>query len=129
MSYVPLVNVLVRDYDEAIGFYTAAFGLELLEDVDQGEGKRWVVVGSRSRGAGLRLARAKENQRDLVGRQSGDGVGFFLHVEDFDAALERALRHGAVPCEEPRSEAHGRVVILKDVYGNKWDVIRPAGGA
>ncbi|MPV36780.1 VOC family protein [Georgenia subflava] len=128
MSHVALVNVLVRDYDEAIAFYTRAFGLELLEDSPQGGGKRWVVVGSRSRGAGLRLAVAKPGQRELVGRQNGDGVGFFLHVTDLDAVLAAALGHGAVATEEVREEPHGRVVILEDLYGNKWDVIEPPTG-
>ncbi|KAE8764034.1 VOC family protein [Georgenia thermotolerans] len=127
MPHVALVNVLVHDYDEAIAFYTGAFGLRLLEDSPQGGGKRWVVVGSPDDGAGLRLAQAtREAQRARVGNQAGDGVGFFLHVEDFDATLERALAHGAVATEEPRQEPHGRVIILEDLYGNRWDVIEPA---
>jgi predicted enzyme related to lactoylglutathione lyase len=129
VPHVALVNVLVRDYDEAIAFYTGAFALELLEDTPQGGGKRWVVVGSPDGGAGLRLALAtKEAQRARVGNQAGDGVAFFLHVEDFDAALDRALAHGAVATEEPRNEPHGRVIILEDVYGNRWDVIEPTDG-
>ncbi len=124
-----MVNLLVREYDEAIAFFTNAFGLELLEDTPQGPTKRWVVVGSRAAGAGLRLALAtSESQLARVGNQSGESVGFFLHVEDFEATLERALAHGAVACEEPRHEAHGRVIILADLYGNRWDVIEPPAG-
>ncbi|GAA3511481.1 VOC family protein [Georgenia daeguensis] len=126
MAHVALVNVLVRDYDEAIAFYTRAFGLDLLEDSPQGGGKRWVVVGSRDGGAGLRLAVAKPGQEALVGRQNGDAVGFFLHVEDLDTTLAQALAHGAVPTEKIREEPHGRVIILEDLYGNRWDVIQPA---
>ncbi|WP_448072260.1 VOC family protein [Georgenia yuyongxinii] len=130
MPHVALVTVLVRDYDEAIAFYVGALGLELLEDSPQGDDKRWVVVGSRTHGAGLRLALAtKEAQLARVGNQGGDGVAFFLHVEDFDTAVARALAHGAVATEEPRDEPHGRVVILEDLYGNRWDVIEPAGDA
>jgi predicted enzyme related to lactoylglutathione lyase len=130
VPHVALVNVLVRDYDEAIAFYTGAFGLEVLEDSPQGGAKRWVVVGSRTGGAGLRLALAtKEAQLARVGNQSGDGVAFFLHVEDFAATLERALARGAVATEEPRDEPHGKVIILEDLYGNRWDVIEPAGDA
>ena len=126
VPHVAMVNVLVRDYDEAIAFFTGAFGLDLLEDTPQDGGKRWVVVGSRSAGAGLRLALAtSESQLARVGNQSGTSVGFFLHVEDFDATLRRALTHGAVACEEPRDEPHGRVIILADLYGNRWDVIEP----
>jgi predicted enzyme related to lactoylglutathione lyase len=127
MARVALVNVLVRDYDEAIAFYTRAFGLELLEDSPQGAGRRWVVVGSRDGGAGLRLAVAKPAQEALVGRQNGDSVGFFLHVDDLDATLAQALAHGAVPTEEIRDEPHGRVIIVEDLYGNRWDVIQPDG--
>ena len=126
MARVALVNVLVRDYDEAIAFYTRAFGLDLLEDSPQGGGKRWVVVGSIDGGAGLRLAVAKPDQEGLVGRQNGDGVGFFLHVEDLDATLAAAVAHGAVPTESIREEPHGRVIIVEDLYGNRWDVIQPA---
>ena len=126
MARVALVNVLVRDYDEAIAFYTRAFGLDLLEDSPQGGGKRWVVVGSPDGGAGLRLAVAKPAQEGLVGRQNGDGVGFFLHVEDLDATLAAAVAHGAVPTESIREEPHGRVIIVEDLYGNRWDLIQPA---
>jgi predicted enzyme related to lactoylglutathione lyase len=126
MARVALVNVLVRDYDEAITFYTRAFGLELLEDTPQGGGKRWVVVGSHDGGAGLRLAVAKPEQAELVGRQNGTSVGFFLHVDDLDATLAQAVAHGAVATEGIREEPHGRVVILEDLYGNRWDVIQPA---
>jgi len=129
MARVALVNVLVRDYDEAIAFYTRAFGLDLLEDSPQGGGKRWVVVGSPDGGAGLRLALAKPALAQLVGRQNGDSVGFFLHVDDVDATLAAAVAHGAVPTEEIRHEPHGRVVIVEDLYGNRWDVIQPTGQA
>ncbi|WP_447925299.1 VOC family protein [Georgenia muralis] len=126
MTHVPMVTVLVRDYDEAIAFYTRAFGLSLLEDTAQGGGKRWVVVGAPGRGAGLRLALARTpEQLARVGDQLGGGVGFFLHVEDFDATLAAALAAGAEAMEAPRDEPHGRVVILRDLYGNLWDVIAP----
>lgn len=125
MSRLALVNVLVRDYDEAVEFYTRGFGLELLEDTDQGGGKRWVVVGDPARGAGLRLAVATPDQEPLVGAQCGDSVAFFLHVEDLGATMAAALAAGAAATEEPREEPHGRVVILRDLYGNKWDVIEP----
>ena len=126
MTHVPMVTVLVRNYDEAISFYTRAFGLDVLEDTPQGAGKRWVVVGAPSRGAGLRLALARTpEQLARVGDQHGGGVGFFLHVEDFDATLTAALEAGAEATETPRDEPHGRVVILRDLYGNLWDVIAP----
>jgi predicted enzyme related to lactoylglutathione lyase len=126
VSVLALSTILVRDYDEAVAFYTAGLGLEVLEDNPQAGGRRWVVVGSRAGGGALRLALARTpEQQARVGDQCGGAVAFFLHVEDLDAALAAAVAHGAVATEEPRDEPHGRVVIVEDPYGNRWDVIQP----
>lgn len=123
---VATVAVLVDDYDRAIGFYRDALGLTLLEDTDMGSGKRWVVVGGDG-GARLLLAKASgEEQRAAIGRQAGGRVGFLLETDDFAAAHERMIRHGAKFLEAPRHERYGTVAVFEDVYGNKWDLIEPA---
>ena len=124
MSALTLTSLLVRDYDEAIAFFTGALGFELREDVDQGS-KRWVVVAPPGgRGGGLLLARAaNEQQLARVGDQTGGRVFLFLEVDDFDAAYARLQAHGARFTEEPRHEVYGTVVVFLDLYGNKWDLI------
>lgn len=124
MSALTLTSLLVRDYDEAIAFFTGALGFELREDLDQGS-KRWVVVAPPGgRGGGLLLARAaNEQQLARVGDQTGGRVFLFLEVDDFDAAYARLQAHGARFTEEPRHEVYGTVVVFLDLYGNKWDLI------
>ena len=124
MSALTLTSLLVRDYDEAIAFFTGALGFELREDLDQGS-KRWVVVAPPGgRGGGLLLARAaNEQQLARVGDQTGGRVFLFLEVDDFDAAYARLQAHGARFTEEPRHEVYGTVVVFHDLYGNKWDLI------
>jgi catechol 2,3-dioxygenase-like lactoylglutathione lyase family enzyme len=129
MSHIALVTLVVRDYDEALSFYTGALGFELVEDTDRGDGSRWVVVRPRgaAAGTGLLLARAKDKgQRASVGAQTGGRVGFFLHTEDFAADHARMLAAGVRFLEEPRHESYGSVVVFEDLYGNRWDLLQPA---
>ena len=132
MSSIALVTLVVRDYDEAIAFYTDALGFELVEDTDRGDGSRWVVV--RPRGgvgglgnAGLLLARARgPEQESSVGAQTGGRVGFFLHTEDFARDHARMTAAGVKFQEEPRHEPYGSVAVFVDLYGNRWDLLQPA---
>ena len=129
MSHIALVTLVVRDYDEAISFYTDALGFELLEDTDRGDGSRWVVVRPRGagEGTGLLLARAKgDDQGSRVGAQTGGRVGFFLHTEDFAGDHERMRAAGVTFLEEPRHEVYGSVAVFEDLYGNRWDLLQPA---
>ena len=120
-----LVALLVRDYDEAIDWYERALGFRLAKDEDQGCGKRWVVIEDQT-GRGLLLAKAKKPEElAAVGNQFGGRVGLFLEVEDFDAALERLKSAGARFDEQPRDEPYGKVVVFRDLYGNRWDLIEP----
>lgn len=121
------VTFLVRDYDEAIAFFTGRLGFELREDTPLGGGKRWVRVVPRGGGTGLLLARAATpEQAAAVGRQGGGRVFLFLETDDFarDHAAMRAAGVGFE--EEPRREAYGIVAVFRDLYGNKWDLIQPA---
>ncbi|MGA4954341.1 VOC family protein [Streptomyces lavendulocolor] len=129
MSHIALITLVVRDYDEAISFYTRALGFDLVEDADRGGGSRWVVVRPRGAGAGtgLLLARAVgEAQERSVGAQTGGRVGFFLHTEDFAGDRERMLAAGVRFLEEPRHEPYGTVAVFEDLYGNRWDLLQPA---
>src|SRR5688572_9344808 len=117
-----LITLLVRDYDEAIAWYTRALGFRLVTDEDQRGGKRWVVIGDES-GRSLLLARArKAEELAAVGNQFGGRVGFFLHVDDFGAAYRRLAEANARFDEQPRDEPYGKVIVFRDLYGNRWDL-------
>ncbi|MEU7281535.1 VOC family protein [Streptomyces sp. NPDC045431] len=128
-SYIALVTLVVRDYDEALAFYTGALGFELVEDSPRPDDGRWVVVRPRGAGAGtgLLLARAAgEEQEASVGAQTGGRVGFFLHTGDFAADHARMRAAGVRFLEEPRHEPYGTVAVFEDLYGNRWDLLQPA---
>ena len=117
---------LVRDYDEAIAWFTRCLGFELAEDLDMGGGKRWVVVRPpSSAGAALLLAKAIGEQANAIGRQAGGRVFLFLETDDFDSAYQRMTREGVTFREAPRVESYGKVVVFEDLYGNPWDLIEP----
>jgi catechol 2,3-dioxygenase-like lactoylglutathione lyase family enzyme len=123
---IATVALVVRDYDEAIAWYRRALGFDLLADVDQGGGKRWVVVGTAS-GPGLLLARAATPaQEQRIGDQTGGRVFLFLHTDDFARDHAGFIERGVVFREAPRHEAYGTVAVFEDLYGNLWDLIEPA---
>jgi catechol 2,3-dioxygenase-like lactoylglutathione lyase family enzyme len=123
--YVAMIAVLVRDYDEAIAWYRDALGFALLEDDDRGGGKRWVRMAPAGNAQfSLLLARATTPaQTAAIGNQHGGRVGFFLHTDDFARDHARLSAAGARFEESPRHEAYGTVVVFKDLYGNRWDLI------
>jgi len=123
---VATVSLLVHDYDTAIRFFTTALRFVLLDDLDQGAGKRWVVVAPPGgQGASLLLARAvTPQQQALVGGQGGGRVWLFLHSDDFWSDHAHMSAHGAQFLETPRVEPYGTVAVFSDLCGNKWDLIQ-----
>ena len=119
------VSLLVKDYDEAITFYTQKLRFELVEDTDLGDGKRWVVVRPPNAVEScLLLAKAATpEQEKCVGNQTGGRVFLFLHTDDFWRDYADMRARGVVFCEEPRMESYGTVVVFEDLYGNKWDLL------
>jgi catechol 2,3-dioxygenase-like lactoylglutathione lyase family enzyme len=122
-----LFALLVADYDTAIDFFTRALRFTLVEDTDQGGGKRWVVVAPPGgQGGALLLARAVgDRQRAQVGDQFGGRVGLFLHTDDFATQHAHMLAHGVQFAEAPRHEPYGTVAVFTDLCGNRWDLIQP----
>jgi catechol 2,3-dioxygenase-like lactoylglutathione lyase family enzyme len=119
------IAIVVRDYDEAIAYYTRVLGFELTEDDPRGPGKRWVLVRPRGdRGASLLLAKAANaEQTSRIGNQTGGRVFLFLHTDDFQRDYAAYSAQGVKFVEQPRYEEYGTVVVFEDLYGNKWDLI------
>jgi len=128
VTVLELVAIVVNDYDPAIAFFVDVLGFELVEDspsvTNDGRPKRWVVVRPPGAQTGILLARADGNdQRAIVGHQVAGRVGFFLRVDDFAATYERMRRAGVEFVAAPRDEPYGRVVVFKDIAGNRWDLL------
>jgi catechol 2,3-dioxygenase-like lactoylglutathione lyase family enzyme len=126
--HLPLVAIVVEEYEPAIEFFVGTLGFELVEDspslTNDGRPKRWVVVRPPGAETGLLLARADGPvQAAVVGNQFAGRVGFFLRVDDFDAAIARMAAAGVEFVGEPRVEPYGRVVVFVDIAGNRWDLL------
>jgi catechol 2,3-dioxygenase-like lactoylglutathione lyase family enzyme len=120
------VTYAVRDYDEAISWFTNVLGFVLQEDLVLGDGKRWVRVSTPGGETSLLLAKADgANQLAAVGQAAGGRVGFFLHVENFEVMHSQLLARGVQFRELPRHESYGTVAVFDDLYGNGWDLIGP----
>jgi catechol 2,3-dioxygenase-like lactoylglutathione lyase family enzyme len=120
------IALVVRDYDEAIEFYTKKLHFRLVEDTDQPEQeKRWVVVSPPgSRETSLLLARAaKPEQETFVGNQTGGRVFLFLNTDDFWRDYNDMVARGITFVREPKKESYGTVAVFEDLYGNLWDLI------
>jgi len=126
---IATVSFLVRDYDEAIRWFTEALRFRLIEDTPLGDGKRWVLVAPPgSTGARLLLAKAANaEQAAFIGHQGGGRVFLFLETDDFGRDYEEMLARGVTFREAPRHESYGTVVVFEDLYGNNWDLIQPSG--
>ena len=120
------VALVVRDYDEAIEFFTLKLNFRLVEDIYQAaQDKRWVVVAPPgSKGSTLLLARASnKGQEAFVGNQSGGRVFLFLSTDDFWRDYKAMLKAGIEFVREPKTEDYGTVAVFEDLYGNLWDLI------
>ncbi|HSK21614.1 MAG TPA: VOC family protein [Egicoccus sp.] len=125
---IDLVTIVVEDYDAAIEFFVGTLGFELVSDspalTNDGRPKRWVVGRPPGSATGILLARADgDDQATAVGRQVAGRVGFFLRVDDFDAAHARMAAAGVEFVTPPRDEPYGRFAVFLDIAGNRWDLI------
>jgi catechol 2,3-dioxygenase-like lactoylglutathione lyase family enzyme len=128
---VALITIVVDEYEPAIEFFTDILGFDLVEDspslTNDGRPKRWVVVRPPNAETGLLLARADSpRQAATVGNQVAGRVGFFLRVDDFDAAHQRMAAAGVEFVTAPRTESYGQVAVFLDIAGNRWDLLGPA---
>jgi catechol 2,3-dioxygenase-like lactoylglutathione lyase family enzyme len=125
------VTLVVRDYDEAITFFTQSLGFDLIEDSSskdrQDRDKRWILVappGSRS--TQILLAKASNaEEAALIGNQTGGRVFMFLHTDDFWRDYKVMIEKGVKFVREPKEEKYGTVAVFEDLYGNRWDLLQP----
>jgi catechol 2,3-dioxygenase-like lactoylglutathione lyase family enzyme len=121
------IALVVRDYDEAIAFYTNKLHFTVVEDTYQPEqDKRWVVVAPPgSRGTTLLLARASTPEQELcVGNQAGGRVFLFLHTDDFWRDYHAMVSQGVTFVRAPKQAPYGMVAVFEDLYGNRWDLVQ-----
>ena len=119
-----MITIVIDDYDAAISHYVNDLGFMLMEDEEMTPEKRWVVVAPSEEGARILLAKAANDQQRLaIGNSTGGRVGFFLFTTNFRQTYEKYSSRGIKFIESPRQETYGQVVVFKDMYGNKWDLI------
>lgn len=119
-----MIAIVVDDYDSAIAHYTNDLGFTLIEDKALSPEKRWVVIAPSSSGARILLAKAANGQQEAaIGNSTGGRVGFFLYTDNFTETYQNYLERGIEFIEQPRNESFGQVVVFRDKYGNKWDLI------
>ena len=119
-----MIAIVIDDYDLAISHYVNDLGFTLIEDKEMTPEKRWVVVAPGKDGAKILLAKAaNDQQRAAIGNSTGGRVGFFMYTTSFNETYETYSSRGIEFIETPRQEAYGQVVVFKDKYGNKWDLI------
>jgi len=121
------ITLVVRDYDEAIEFYTKKLHFDLIEDTPLSETKRWVLVRPKgTEGCRLLLAKAKNNSEEKsIGNQTGGRVFLFLHTDHIERDYQNLLDHGIKIVRSLTKEPFGTVAVFEDLYGNLWDLIQP----
>ena len=124
MNTLGMITIVVDDYDVAIKHYVEDLSFMLIEDTALSPEKRWVVVAPSNEGAKILLAKAaNEAQTAAIGNSTGGRVGFFMYTNKFNETYDLYKSNGIEFVENPRQEKYGQVVVFKDRYGNKWDLI------
>jgi len=126
-QHIAHITLLVRDYDEAIQFYTGKLHFTLVEDTVLSETKRWVLIAPKGSGeCCLLLAKAANMEQEArIGDQTGGRVFLFLYTDNFWTDYETMVKEGVEFVREPKVETYGTVAVFKDLYGNLWDLLEP----
>ena len=126
-QHIAHIALLVKDYDEAIQFYTGKLHFTLVEDTVLSETKRWVLVAPKGSGeCCLLLAKAANMEQEArIGDQTGGRVFLFLYTDNFWTDYETMVKEGVEFVREPKVETYGTVAVFKDLYGNLWDLLEP----
>lgn len=126
-QFISQISLLVKDYDEAIKFYTQKLGFELIEDTQRSPEKRWVRIKPKGEGeATLLLAKAKnDEQLAHVGNQTGNRVFLFLNTDNIARDYALLLKNNVTVVRPPTEADFGKALVFADLYGNLWDLIEP----
>ena len=128
MQKIAHIALVVRDYDEAVAWFTQQLGFALIVDTDMGGCKRWVLVAPSGGGTQLLLAKAVGAEQDSrIGDQTGGRVFLFLETDDFARDYEAYKARGVVFVRPPSVESYGTVAVFEDICGNRWDLIERTG--
>lgn len=126
-QHIAQITLLVKDYDEAITFYTQKLNFILIEDTRLSDTKRWVLVAPKGNGqCRLLLAKAvSAEQKSCIGNQTGGRVFLFLYTDDFWRDYNYMIEKNVNFTRPPLKESYGTVAVFQDLYGNLWDLIEP----
>lgn len=126
-QYIAHISLVVKDYDEAIEFYTKKLHFNLIEDTKLSDTKRWVRIAPKgSKECCLLLAKAaNDEQLKTVGNQTGGRVFLFLYTESFERDYKNLITQNITIVRQPTTEIYGTVAVFEDLYGNLWDLIQP----
>lgn len=123
-QYISALTINVPCYDAGLAFYVGVLGFDLVDDIDMGDGKRWVLVKPNGAETAIVLAQAiGDDQQAAIGNQTGGRVGFFLHTDQFDVDHAKMVGNGVIFEENPRTEPYGKVAVWRDPFGNRWDLL------
>jgi len=124
-QHIAHIALIIKDYDDAIRFYTEKLDFDLIEDTVLSDTKRWVLVRPKGDGhCSILLAKAVgDEQTSTIGNQTGGRVFLFLYTDDFWRDYNAMLKKGVTFVREPKDESYGMVTVFKDLYGNLWDLI------
>jgi quinol monooxygenase YgiN/predicted enzyme related to lactoylglutathione lyase len=129
-NHINQITLVVKDYDEAIAFYTQKLHFDLIEDTVLSETKRWVVVAPKNSQCRLLLAKAaNEEQVKSVGNQTGGRVFLFLNTDNLERERQNLIDNKVNIVRESKQENYGKVLVFEDLYGNLWDLIEPVAKA
>lgn len=125
-NHINQITLVVKDYDEAIAFYTQKLHFDLIEDTVLSETKRWVVVALKNSQCRLLLAKAaNEEQLKSIGNQTGGRVFLFLNTDNLERERQNLIDKKVNIVRESKQENYGKVLVFEDLYGNLWDLIEP----
>ena len=125
-NHINQITLVVKDYDEAIAFYTQKLHFDLIEDTVLSETKRWVVVAPKNSQCRLLLAKAaNEEQVKSIGNQTGGRVFLFLNTDNLERERQNLIDKKVNIVRESKQENYGKVLVFEDLYGNLWDLIEP----
>ena len=104
-QHIGYVGLVVRDYDEAIEFYSQKLNFVLVEDTPLDIDKRWVLMappGSSETCLLLAKAAAPE-QTSRIGNQTGSRL-LFLHTDNFWRDYDEYCARGVTFRRPPKEE-------------------------